>query len=139
MSVCAFPGCTAVRKRAGFPSPPCAVIHISNWPTDSLSSVLFSLSVFAVFSLSTFWLCRQTGRPRLTYCTGLWKKPLQAKSEQNGNTDGRRLSDGFMENMFPHFPSFACCLIYHSSCFCSPKLSVLMCYPSLLPQAFSQS
>lgn len=118
-------GWEASRFSVPLPTPPVlAVSHISNWPTDPLSSVLFSLPVFAVSSLHLLALWAGGKAPGSPIVPGKRRyRPNRSRSE---NTDGRRLSGGFMENMAPRFPSFACRLIYHSSCFCSPKLSVLI-------------
>lgn len=129
--VCVFPGCAAVRKRAGFPSPPVLSLRSLIGPRT-----LCFHSVFAVFPLHLLALsCRQEGPgPPIVPVPG--KKPLQAKSEQNGKhrwPPTRRRVHG------KHGPTFSLLLCSLSHLLFLLLLSVLVRYRSLLPRASSQA
>lgn len=91
MSVCAFPGCAAVRKRAGFPSPlpphPCLLSVTSLiGPQTLLSSVLFSLPVLpSPCPPSTLWHLGQAARPppHLLSLEKRRHRPNQSRSEKH--------------------------------------------------------
>lgn len=126
--VCAFPGCTAVGRRAGSLSPPVLSLTSLIGP-----QTLCFHSPSLLDSPSTLWLCRQTGKaPGSPSVLVPGKSRHRLNQSRTENTDGPRLSGGSMENTGPRFPSFACCLICRSSRFCAPKLSVLICYPFTL-------
>lgn len=104
-----------------FPSPSVLSLTPLIGPhTLWVSSCFPALSLLC--SVSTLWLCWQTGRSRLTYCTGFWKKAPQAKSEQNGKHRWPLTRTRVHGKQESTFSSFAGCLIHLSSCFCSAKL-----------------
>lgn len=91
------------RKQA-LVSPPRAVTHISNWPADSLSIILFSPSCLCCILPAP---CGSVGRqdgPGSPIVLVPRRSRYRLNQSRMRNTDGHWLTDGFMENKGLRFP-----------------------------------
>lgn len=86
--MCMFPGCAGLKEQVFRPPPPVLSLTSLIDPADTLSSVLFSLSVFAVLSLHL--LAQSAGRKAPAHLF----VPVPRKSRYRLNRSRMENSDG---------------------------------------------